>query len=859
MAEVESGAAPLPLFDSCAITIILSEELPIPQARQLREILEDNGASAEIKKTDDGLNLEEVTHIISTTTDFACYDKAGLLLVPVITPEWVTQSLSRRRQAPIRPYTPDERYIFSNVHLTCADIPQGDKVAIIGATCAMGGMESNSLTKLVTHICALSMDHPKCQAAKDKGLKCKIVLPQWFDDCLKLGRRIDERPYLLPNPEIFLLKPEDSLPIPSSSRLEGATAAHSNMLETPTASPIQRKLDVFKDKKVMLSKDLDLGSRLTRLLSDLVEHGQGTITNSVRQADMFVCNYREGRNYVIASRSPSTHVGNLSWLYYMIAHNTWTNPTRRLLHYPIPKGGLPGFENYKITLSNYGGEARIYLENLVNAAGGEFTKSMKQDNTHLITARQASEKCNAAAEWNINMINHLWLEESYAKCEVQILTNPRYIHFPPRTNLGEVIGQTQFDQKALEKKYFPTDPTPGPNSPKPSKMKNLTIRDRDVDGDGDHDMDGETEDEGAEVIAPPPKPKAKGKGTSTNSTVSTNVLSTPASKKRTSLDKENDTPSSTSSRSAKSKAINALHQLAPDIAKYELEKKRKGHVFGGDRAANKIERERDLQRNSSPVVKHQEDDEDSDSGSDEVDARPLKKAKTALKPEVQVRMLVTGYKAWSNPDAPTKEDTDTKKLRSLGISLWTGYGKVNIMAAPKMVRTRKFLVGLAHGPTVVSEKYIEACIKAGKMLDVEDFPLVDAENEKKHSVKLKDALKRATVNKGRLLNTIPIYCTVDIDNGVETYREIAEVNGATFGTFKGRPTIKPTKPEEDDGPPEPVYLISSDKRSEQALYSKFEEMAKAGNMEPRIVKVEWLLDVAMSQQIKWDKKYLLKR
>lgn len=181
------------------------------------------------------------------------------------------------------------------------------------------------------------------------------------------------------------------------------------------------------------------------------------------------------------------------------------------------------------------------------------------------------------------------------------------------------------------------------------------------------------------------------------------------------------------------------------------------------------------------------------------------------------------------------------------------------MAAPKMVRTRKFLVGLAHGPTVVSDKYIEACIKAGKILDVDDFPLKDLENEKKHAVKLKDAITRAQANKGRLLNAIPIYCTTDIDNGFETYRDIAEVNGATFGVYKGRPTIKPTKPEDDEGEPEPVYLISSDKRSEQSLYGGFEEMARKGNMEPRIVKVEWLLDVAMSQKVLWDKKYLLKR
>ncbi len=52
-----------------------------------------------------------------------------------------------------------------------------------------------------------------------------------------------------------------------------------------------------------------------------------------------------------------------------------------------------------------------------------------------------SEKCEAAKDWNIHIVNHLWIEESYTQCEAQSLTNQKYITFPHRTNLGEVIGQ----------------------------------------------------------------------------------------------------------------------------------------------------------------------------------------------------------------------------------------------------------------------------------------------------------------------------------------------------------------------------------------------------------------------------------
>lgn len=79
----------------------------------------------------------------------------------------------------IRAFSPDPRMIFSKVYLTCADLPLMDKETIIGATKALGGVESADVTRLTTHICALSLDHPKCQAALKAGSKALIVLPHW--------------------------------------------------------------------------------------------------------------------------------------------------------------------------------------------------------------------------------------------------------------------------------------------------------------------------------------------------------------------------------------------------------------------------------------------------------------------------------------------------------------------------------------------------------------------------------------------------------------------------------------------------------------------------------------------------------
>lgn len=465
-----------------------------------------------------------------------------------------------------------------------------------------------------------------------------MLISHRFDDCLKLGKRIDEKPYLLPDPEIFRAKPSDEIPFAVGDNIKGATVARPEQLAMPTDATA-RKLRVFKDKKVMLSKDLGVSDRLRGILEELIEGSAGTVTTVAHKADMYICHYREGRDYIFASRA-GKDVGNLAWLYHLITHDQWTYPLKRLLHYPVIRGGIPGFEKYRITLSNYGGEARIYLENLVRACGAEFTKNMKQENTHLITARDSSEKCNAAREWKIEMINHLWIEESYARCALQPLSDPRYNFFPARTNLGEIIGQTQMDAVVLEEKFFPKDPSPSPDDaqlprkPMVEKDRNLTKK-----STSDVAMGGTDEVEPKKTPAPRPRSRA-----------SAGQFSTPASNRRISAGKENDTPSSTGSRSAKDKAVSRLHSLAPDIALYEKEKSRKGSVFGGDRAARRIEKDKSAERSMSPAIKNARD-----ATEEEEETRTPKRFKSGL-PEVSIRLLITGYAGWL--DAPAKEDSD---------------------------------------------------------------------------------------------------------------------------------------------------------------------------------------------------------
>ena len=475
----------------------------------------------------------------------------------------------------------------------------------------------------------------------------RLRLPRRFDDCLRLGKRIDERPYTLPNPEVMTKAVTERIPDTARPDLQGAISAHVGRLPTPAGSPApeRRDLNVFTDKTVMLAKDLEISSHLRETVEDLVQSGGGNITADVYKSDIYICQYREGQEYQTASWEKKV-VGNLPWLFHLISHNTWTSPLRRLLHYPLVRGGLPGFKKLRISLSNYNGEARIYLENLAKAAGCEFTKTMKQDNTHLITAHMISEKCEAAKEWNINIINHLWLEESYAKWQVQVLTNPRYTHFPPRTNLSEVVGQTPIDRQALERIFFPKSAKGQQGEPEEEEEAPVPMRQADANVT-------KTRVSNSSAVQPPssendalPLNRVKHSDVPTPKTIRKEPhrssdgipVKTPA---RLGADgKENETPSTTGSRSAKDRAVTKLHDLAPDIALYEKEKKRVGGVIFGGRRKGDADRI-DASRKRSVSVASEESDADADE-----ELKPAKRVKKGKGPP-QMRLLITGYTKWA--------------------------------------------------------------------------------------------------------------------------------------------------------------------------------------------------------------------
>ncbi|TID21413.1 hypothetical protein E2P81_ATG04697 [Venturia nashicola] len=893
------------IFHDAIFTIIPSDDLKGDDLQQLADlIVKGEGQYQPLDpKTNRIKDIKELNLIISTTADFPDYKLAIESFIHVVKPSYISHCIEKKKQINPRQFSPDHNMFMSDVVIACGAIPGGDQEAIAGGVIAMGGTYSQAMSKLVTHLIVLTDDDPRSRTVKDKNLKCKVLMPHWFDDCLRLGRRIREEPYTFPDPEILYQQRNSKPPKPQvSDDVKGASSPHPAQMPTPdpSFSGSTRRLTVFKDRKIILSDDLAISTSLRRVLDDLITTGGGHVVEGLNECDTLVCQYREGEQYVTASQA-GREVGNLGWLYHMITHNRWTVPTRRLLHYPVPKNGVPGFEDFTISVSNYAGESRLYLENLVKACGGAFTKTMRQDNTHLITAHTASEKCDAAREWNIELVNHLWLEESYAQHRVAPLTTKKYTHFPPRTNLGEIVGQTRIDRAVVEKYFYPRSAvkkgkkgakllSDAPNMPQESSnLESLETIDTatpppEEPEEADH-MDVDEE---------PPTAVQKSKRGRTSKAVATDDeheppataaktrrsktepgLKTPALRKFVDSEKENETPGTSGSRGAKARAMSKLHDAAADIALYDKERKRVGGVtHGRDRRESTmdpdtpaVKEKRGRKRQSTEMEAEPEEETEEEAPAD---GKRGKRVKSGEKlPNIEYRMVLTGYQRWV--DDPKSETTERNTLRNLGISIVEDTMKVDILCAPKIVRTKKFISALARAPFVVSTSFLDFCLKNQKVPDPNKFSLQDRDTEQKTGMKLQESIELAEKNDGQLLQGWQIFCTSDVTGGFDTYKTIIEANGGVAMLYKGRTAMNVSKRRFNAGPAgaggaaesqgdangNTLYLISGEKPSESGLWDKFRQMAKAADMVPVIARSDWMISVAMRQLVHWDDKWKL--
>lgn len=205
------------------------------------------------------------------------------------------------------------------------------------------------------------------------------------------------------------------------------------------------------------------------------------------------------------------------------------------------------------------------------------------------------------------------------------------------------------------------------------------------------------------------------------------------------------------------------------------------------------------------------------------------------------------------------------QLRDLGVIISEDYNKSTHIVAGKVLRTKKFICALARGVIPLSESYIDKSLAQKTLLDPDEYILNDPESEQHYGIILNKVLERAKYNRGKLLVGQSIYVLEGVTGGFEQYKEIIEANGGKALLYRGRAgAINKSRADDDSEEDESnglgsdfLYLVSSPNPSpaDIRLWQKFRQGVEAVGKVPRVVRTDWMLDMALSQEVKWDEKY----
>ncbi|EGW33524.1 uncharacterized protein SPAPADRAFT_50397 [Spathaspora passalidarum NRRL Y-27907] len=793
------------MFSESSFLIVKSEKLA--DAEGISKILNENNASAVFIKDDFDNKVNylspnpQITHIITESVDFVEYEQAIQSMIPITTSQWVHDSLAQSKIQNIKSYNPDPKYFFHDCFICCADnLPEGDKEIIYGTASAFGAGYLDVLTKYTTHLIAVDLTNEKSIVANSViNSKIKIVVPEWIDHCITLGRKVDENDYLLPNPKI----------LQSDAVFPTATTVSSN---DPATNGLEHKSTFLKGKKIYLSQDYNLSKRQNTAICKYLESHEAIICEKFNpDIDIYLGKYRHGEHYIQSCKNPNIVVGTLAYLYNLIITNKWILPTSsQLLHYPLPMNPIPQFTNLKISISNYSGDSRAYLARLISIMGGTFTKTLTRENDYLVCSKPEGKKYLTAKEkWVdetgkpiVKIVNHLWVEECFAQWELQDSNQEKYNHFPKDSLMEASVGNTKLNSEVLKSWYA----------------------DDDDDDEESKDNEGNVDDSMSEDQSTKRKTKETEQVPDANaSTDSKEELmdnSEPASPSTTQTSAKSSSPQVIaephhtpvgSRRSAAKRAAAKLHEDMSDLNQYQQMTKSSRKMKEYMTELEHLSSSPNKLLSSPPVKKH----------------KPNKKC--------EIIAVMTGCESIIDLSAD-----DIANLQNVGVEIISDLStQPNTLIAPKILRTEKFLRSLAKVDHIVHPKYLIDVLKnVDKQTVLTEFNIEDYRLDK--VTKLDQELGKnglnnllTSPNKGKLFQDLSFNMSSNLNGGVDVIARILHEHGMKdFHEIKSATKLAKTVIDTHIESTDQVILLAN-KTKDTKLIAAFKKQIKNG------IALEW--------------------
>ncbi|KAJ2565913.1 regulator of Ty1 Transposition [Coemansia sp. RSA 1822] len=416
--------------------------------------------------------IRAATHVISPDTHFGEYAACVKAGVRVVTSLWAERSAAVGWQYVERYFSAAAQDIFSGMVIAATHMPVADKEMLLASVMALGGQWRERLRADVTHYILMKDEGSKYEFVKahpEYGIT--PILPHWFKETLNLLRRVPQDPYTFPDPPVLhgQVARSEGKELGSKSQ-QGSLAVPSTDTQNGNAYELTKPKTAFLQGyavaiNTQLRYSLSDGaiSRLTQRLTEAGaevlepaetsrESAQSELPESLitdwERVDILVCQHRSGYEYSKASRLGKV-IGTFVWLYQSFLTEKIVPPTQSLLHYPVPVTPVAKMDRMVITVSHYTGASRDYLQRLIVAMGAQYTPRMTRTTTHLITAMAEGRKYQAAIQWNVEIVNHLWVERCYQRWRLLSVSHPAFTHFPGLPILNSMVGNTEIDVNRL--------------------------------------------------------------------------------------------------------------------------------------------------------------------------------------------------------------------------------------------------------------------------------------------------------------------------------------------------------------------------------------------------------------------------
>ncbi|KAI8071480.1 hypothetical protein BC940DRAFT_345099 [Gongronella butleri] len=413
-----------------------------------------------------------------------------------VIPKWVEAAVRNGFLHDPEYYNPNPKRFLSGVVVAGSGLPNRDLESIFGACLCLGGQYryDTELARDVTHLVCIAPHGAKYEEAMRRssaGEDIKVVMPHWFDECFKLRRYVREDIYQFPDPP-FARSDNDDAPMAAakpespngvkeaqtaegtpSPALEGAehtagdgdaqlSSQMSSSQSKPPAADLPPALETpevhlapsleqlraipidspfLSGKRVYFHSDLGVAKDRMDLLRTKLDMAGATITTDPQDAHITLFKFRRGPEYQHANKNGKI-VGSLNYLTNTLYRQRLISPLSTVWDFPVPRGSIPGMEKKVATITGYEGETRGLLFLLCAMVGLRYNTSLDNDTTLLICAKRNTTKFNVATLRNLDVVNHLWLEECFQMWECKSLANERYTYFPKNDILQSLVGKT---------------------------------------------------------------------------------------------------------------------------------------------------------------------------------------------------------------------------------------------------------------------------------------------------------------------------------------------------------------------------------------------------------------------------------